>query len=64
MEFADLITTAKLNYVVLHRQLRPPLCGTLCLTFSHIIVSSRNNENENSEQENDEFWVNSRKKLR
>lgn len=56
MDFSELITTPKLNHVILHRQLKPPICGTLCLTFSHIIVSSRNNESENS-TESEEIWV-------
>lgn len=56
MDFSELIQVPKLNNVVLHRQLKPPIYGTLCLTFSHIIVSSRNNESENS-NENEEIWV-------
>lgn len=56
MDFSELITTPKLGHVILHRQLKPPICGTLCLTFSHIIVSSRKNEgDENSEEE--EVWL-------
>jgi myotubularin-related protein 9 len=55
MDFSELITTPKLNHVILHRQLKPPICGTLCLTFSHIIVSE-NSQKENS-TENEELWV-------
>lgn len=60
MDFSELIQVPKLNNVVLHRQLKPPIYGTLCLTFSHIIVSSRNNESENS-NENEEIWVSKKK---
>lgn len=56
MDFSELITTPKLGYVILHRQLKPPICGTLCLTFSHIIVSSRSNESDETSEE-EEVWV-------
>lgn len=56
MDFSDLIKTPKLNHVTLYRQLKPPICGTLCLTFSHIIVSSRSSESDNTSDE-EEIWV-------
>lgn len=51
MEFCDLIQTPKLENVILHSQLKEPIVGSFCLTFSHIIISSRK---ENSEFE---LWV-------
>lgn len=54
MDFSELITTPKLNHVILYRQLKPPIYGTLCLTFSHIIVSDNNS---NSDEEKSEIWV-------
>lgn len=52
MEFCDLIQTPKLENVILNSQLKEPICGTLCLTFSHLIFSSRKNENSDFE-----LWV-------
>lgn len=49
MEFCDLIQTPKLESVILHSQLREPIVGSFCLTFSHIIISER--------KENFELWV-------
>lgn len=57
MDFSELITTPKLNHVILYRQLKPPIVGTLCLTFSHIIVSSRKNESDNTNNDEEEIWV-------
>ena len=57
MDFSDLIKTPKLNHVTLFRQLKPPICGTLCLTFSHIIVSSRSSESDNGSNDEEEIWV-------
>lgn len=51
MEFCDLITTPKLDNVILHSQLREPIDGTLVLTFSHLILSSRKTDNDF------ELWV-------
>lgn len=51
MDFVDLIKTPKLENVILHSQLREPILGSFCLTFSHTIISSRK---ENSEFE---LWV-------
>lgn len=52
MEFCDLIQTPKLENVILHSQLKEPIVGSFCLTFSHIIISSRKNENSEFE-----LWV-------
>lgn len=41
MEFAELITTPKLDGVILHTQMNEPVDGTLCITGHHIILSSR-----------------------
>lgn len=57
MEFCDLIKTPKLENVILHSQLKDPIVGSFCLTFSHIIFSSRK---ENSEFE---LWVSLKKKI-
>ncbi|CAM1324598.1 MTMR9 (predicted) [Pycnogonum litorale] len=50
MEFAELIKTPKVNRVVLHRPLGPPVDGTLCITGHHLIVSSRIKDSE-------EIWL-------
>lgn len=55
MEFCDLIKTPKLENVILHSQLKEPVVGSFCLTFSHIIIASRT-KSENSEFE---LWVSS-----
>jgi hypothetical protein len=57
MDFSELITTPKLGHVILHRQLKPPICGTMCITFSHLIVSSRNEESSDDGDAQSEFWV-------
>lgn len=57
MEFCDLIQTPKLENVILHSQLKEPIVGSFCLTFSHIIISSRK---ENSEFE---LWVRHKRKV-
>lgn len=54
MDFCEFIQTPKLDNVILHRQLRPPIRGTLCLTFSHAIVSSRRKDEEKNDEE---IWV-------
>lgn len=41
MEFAELITTPKLDGVILHTQTSEPIDGTLCITGHHLILSSR-----------------------
>lgn len=41
MEFAELITTPKLDGVILHTQSNEPVDGTLCITGHHLILSSR-----------------------
>lgn len=41
MEFAELITTPKLDGVTLHSPLSEPVDGTLCITGHHLILSSR-----------------------
>lgn len=41
MEFAELITTPKLDGVILHTQTSEPVEGTLCITGHHLILSSR-----------------------
>lgn len=41
MEFAELITTPKLDGVRLHTQFSEPVDGTLCITGHHLILSSR-----------------------
>lgn len=41
MEFAELITTPKLDGVILHTQTNEPVDGTLCITGHHLILSSR-----------------------
>lgn len=41
MEFAELITTPKLDGVILHTQTSEPVDGTLCITGHHLILSSR-----------------------
>jgi hypothetical protein len=58
MDFAHLIEVPKIDSVVLHRQLRKPISGTLCLTFSHIIVSERHrNESDDDKNGSEELWV-------
>lgn len=57
MDFSELIEKPKVNHVILHRQLKPPIYGTLCLTFSHILVSSRSNESDNLNNDEEEIWV-------
>lgn len=59
MDFCDLIQTPKIDTVILHRQLKQPIQGTLCLTFSHIIVSARKESDfeGNSKEDNNEIWV-------
>lgn len=54
MEFCDLIQTPKLENVILHSQLKEPVKGSCCFTFSHIIFSSRKHENSDFEFE---LWV-------
>lgn len=57
MDFCEFIQTPKLDSVTLHRQLKYPIRGTLCLTFSHsLIVSSNKNENERN-SDDEESWV-------
>lgn len=41
MEFAELISTPKLDGVILHTQNSEPVEGTLCITGHHLILSSR-----------------------
>lgn len=41
MEFAELITTPKLDGVILHTPLNEKVDGTLCITGHHLILSSR-----------------------
>lgn len=41
MEFAELISTPKLDGVTLHSSLGEPVDGTLCITGHHLILSSR-----------------------
>ncbi|KAJ3633793.1 hypothetical protein MTP99_010718 [Tenebrio molitor] len=41
MEFAEHITTPKLDGVVLHSPFHDPIDGTLCVTGHHLILSSR-----------------------
>lgn len=41
MEFAELISTPKLDGVILHTQTNEPVDGTLCITGHHLILSSR-----------------------
>ncbi|CAH1133961.1 unnamed protein product [Ceutorhynchus assimilis] len=41
MEFAELITTPKLDGVVLHSPFHDPIDGTLCITGHHLILSTR-----------------------
>lgn len=53
MEFSDLIQTPKLESVILHSQLRDPIVGSFCLTFSHIIIAERKDDRK----ENFELWV-------
>lgn len=50
MEFADLISTPKLDDVLMHAPFQKPLNGTLCVTGHHLILSSRNDESE-------ELWL-------
>lgn len=56
MDFCEFIQTPKLDSVILHRQLKHAIRGTLCLTFSHIIVSARKSENEKN-SDDEELWV-------
>lgn len=51
MDFCEFIEKPKLDNVTLHSQLREPMCGSLCLTFSHIIFSNRKDDEF-------ELWVN------
>ncbi|KAG5669296.1 hypothetical protein PVAND_017185 [Polypedilum vanderplanki] len=58
MDFAHLIEIPKIDSVILHRQLKKPIYGTLCLTFSHIIVSERNKSESDDEKGNsEELWL-------
>lgn len=41
MEFAELISTPKLDGVILRSPLNEQVEGTLCLTGHHLILSSR-----------------------
>ncbi|KAL1491127.1 hypothetical protein ABEB36_011769 [Hypothenemus hampei] len=41
MEFAELISTPKLDGVILHAPFQEPIDGTLCITGHHLIVSTR-----------------------
>ncbi|ENN72916.1 hypothetical protein YQE_10484, partial [Dendroctonus ponderosae] len=41
MEFAELITTPKLDGVILHSPFHEPIDGTLCITGHHLILSTR-----------------------
>lgn len=41
MEFAELITTPKLDGVILHSPFNEPIDGTLCITGHHLILSTR-----------------------
>lgn len=41
MEFAELISTPKLDGVILHTTSNEPVDGTLCITGHHLILSSR-----------------------
>ncbi|MGH0176600.1 UNVERIFIED_CONTAM: hypothetical protein FKN15_073306 [Acipenser sinensis] len=50
MEFAELIKTPRVDNVVLHRPFMPRVEGTLCLTGHHLILSSRQDSNE-------ELWL-------
>lgn len=50
MEFAELIKTPKVDNVILHRPRHPPTEVVLCITSHHMILSSRNNRD-------DELWV-------
>lgn len=56
MDFCDLISTPKTD-VILHRQLKPPINGILCLTFSHILISERQNNENDEEKSEEELWV-------
>ncbi|XP_053316921.1 myotubularin-related protein 9 [Spea bombifrons] len=50
MEFAELIKTPRVDNVILHRPFHPPVGGTLCLTGHHLILSSRQDKQE-------ELWL-------
>lgn len=50
MEFAHLIKTPRVEKVVIHRPLRKPVEGALCITGHHLIFSA-GGENP------DELWV-------
>ncbi|XP_072913265.1 myotubularin-related protein 9 isoform X2 [Hemitrygon akajei] len=50
MEFAELIKTPRVDGAVLHRPFQPRVEGTLCLTGHHLILSSRQDNNE-------ELWL-------
>nr|XP_054761888.1 myotubularin-related protein 9-like isoform X2 [Lytechinus pictus] len=50
MEFVDFIRIPKVDDVVLHRHGYRPVCGTLCLTGHHMILSSRQTNSE-------ELWL-------
>jgi hypothetical protein len=50
MEFAEHITTPKLDGVVLHSPFHDPIDGTLCVTGHHLILSSRKEDVQ-------ELWV-------
>ncbi|KAK6489970.1 myotubularin-related protein 9-like [Huso huso] len=50
MEFAELIKTPRVDNVVLHRPFMSRVEGTLCLTGHHLILSSRQDSNE-------ELWL-------
>ncbi|KAL7037112.1 hypothetical protein ACKWTF_009076 [Chironomus riparius] len=54
MDFCEFIQTPKLDSVILHRQLKHPIRGSLCLTFSHVIVSARDNERKTDDEE---LWL-------
>lgn len=54
MEFAEFICTPKLDNVRLHSQLiTHPVVGGICLTFSHLIFSSKKCESS----DDFEIWV-------
>lgn len=59
MDFAEFIQTPKLDNVRLHSQLKEPVVGNICLTFSHLIFSETNKKSENSDFE---LWVRTMKK--
>lgn len=50
MEFAELISTPKLDGVILHSPFHESIDGTLCITGHHLIFSSRKEDVQ-------ELWV-------